>query len=320
MAELIYRAGFKNEGLEPVDGSYATQLGALHRIQAPAAPDLVQTLTKVPSADRAVMTVVRPATLAVSSLKDNCYVGAHVQNFPPSIDYFKIRATFEQPEWESPAANFGWAAAIFYRSDRDEGYPYAEERTALTMRSQATDGARSARLNMPDVDKDDVEGGKPGPVPSGVYDCIYESGNPQLSTFTLELLIDRKTFHRARGLLEARELVRSEFPNPSGPLPTPASSRPYTPPGRWFPHPLLTADLESDTNPEPDPARRPRLTQSVGFVLAIASSSDAAKVPAYGKARVMISDFSVYRLSRWEVWLARLGLGWLERLLGGQSR
>jgi len=313
MAELIYRAGFKTEALEPADGSYASQLGALRRIQAPAEPGLVQSLSTPASPHRAVMTVTRPPTLATDSERDNCYVGALVQNFPRSIDYFKVRATFELPAWESPATNFGWAAAIFYRSENADDWPYSEERATLTMRSQATDGERAGRLNMPGATN--VEGGRPGTVPSAVYDAIYETGVRQLSMFTLELLVDRKKFGVARGRLEARARERSEFPDPPGSPPSPPSWRPYLD-GRWFTHPVISANM----NKKPDPIGLPDPTHSVGFALAIASSNDSAKAPVYGKATITISDFSVYRLSLLEVLVARWGMGWLERLFVGSVR
>lgn len=288
MGKLIYQAGFESDALEPAGGDGAETLGALRLTQPPDVPGPATQLIMWASPPRAEFALTRAKDFPVNNDRENCYFGAVVDAFPRSIDYFKIRATFEMPQWVggTTTMDYGWAAVIFYRKDNSEDWPFPGERATVTFRSGSAGGVRTARLNMPGAT--DVLGGKPPPVPTDLYAGIYESGDRQRSTFTLELLVDRNWLGIARARLEARVYERSEAPNPlMSPLrlPTWSSHVEY----RWFTHPLITEDLTEEPG---------MTTDSVGFALSIASASDE------GTAMITISDFCVYRLTILEVaWL-----------------
>ena len=116
MAKLIYQAGFESEALDAAGGDSADTLGPMQLTQGPEVPgSAIDKLTMLASPPRAQFTLTRAKDFPVNDLKTNCYVGAVVYPFSWNVPYFKVRATFELPDWQSTATKFGWAAAVFYR-------------------------------------------------------------------------------------------------------------------------------------------------------------------------------------------------------------
>lgn len=306
MPQLIYVAGFKSVAMYPVM-DIVPPIGPLQLTQPPDPPQGAGgQLDLLTSPDRAKLTLTRPSSLEANNVRDNCYVGAAVNPFPRDIQYFKVRATFELPTWESEAANYGWAAVVFYRKGDAAYWPSRDDRATVTLRSASQAGTRSARLNTPGQTQ--VPGQQPLPsIPDRIYAEVYTSNDRARSTFTIEILVDRKTFGIARAKLEAHD---------------PETSTPYVV-TRWFKHALITNDLTDNVDSPSigpvDPDGRDK-TDSVGFAVGIASCTDASGTPVDGIATVTISDFRIYRLSLIDVALARFGIftDWIWRVLSGQ--
>jgi hypothetical protein len=184
--------------------------------------------------------------------------------------------------------------AIFYRKGGVDYWPFRNERPTVTLRSTLKTGTLSAQMNMPGQSSQIA----PVPVTDGVYAEIYASGDPQRSTFTLEILVDRKWFGIARARLEAQ-----------GPTSPYVSSR-------WFRHDLITEETMEKSPIGPiDPEARPEV-ESAGFAIAIATADQD------GTAAITVSDFRIYSLSLLEVlnaigWFRAFG-DWLLRL--GRAR
>ena len=293
MAKLIYQAGFESEALDAAGGDSADTLGPMQLTQGPEVPgSAIDKLTMLASPPRAQFTLTRAKDFPVNDLKTNCYVGAVVYPFSWNVPYFKVRATFELPDWQSTATKFGWAAAVFYRKGDADYWPRDDERATITMRSALANGVLQSYLNMP---------GRSNNVPAvvippEVFGELY-SADSQRSTFTLEMIVDRARFAQARARLEAHG---------SGPTG-------HYDVARWFKHALLTEETEArrprptipDSRPTPDPR------DSVGFALAIASCDQK------GTASITISDFRIYELSLMELLFRKIA-DWLSSLLPGR--
>jgi hypothetical protein len=285
MAELIYQAGLRisddpldpNDRPKPIPPIVGADFGPLQLIQSPEQPGSEDTRNAETSGLK--LTLVRTDNVSDQNpiggeRKDNCYVGAVVSGLPTDLRFFKVRATFEAPTWETTDATYGWAAVVFAR-EKGASYPTRDQRTTVTLASSKdAAGVVAAKLNTPGGAPPDATppfaanaGVAPKPIAELARRAIYGLGSAR---FTIELLVDRVT-KRGRAGLETKIF---------GWLPYRER--------RWFAHPLIMDDAnEIDT---------------AGFSLAIASG--------IGTASIEVHDFRVYRLSALEALMIRFGAIW----------
>jgi hypothetical protein len=266
LAKLIYRTDFASRGYPASTDDY--HLGPLHQTES-TIPGVTAggAMTHVASPPGAHLQVTRlvtdPATDEGGATKDDCYHGAVAENFPHYLHCFKIRATFELPEWDSNAPEYGWALVVIARRGDATVGTTSDDRVAVTLRSFKNATGTGAILNVPG-------GTALTPkvnLPPQLYSDIYKSHDPVRSTFTIELLIDQID-HQARAGLEAFSAVTGSF------------TQRY-----WFTHPLMA------TTPKVD---------AVGFVVAVARGQGTASaiIRDFSVYRLSWLEIVVTRIAR----------------------
>ena len=275
LARLIYQAGFENNAFMPPTDLLG--LGPLQLTQSPELPGSARTDVLKQSGLR--LTVTR--TSSPDTDKDDTYVGAVVP-FRDDIDLFKIRATFELPEWDSVAQKYGWAMVLFVRKG---DYPARDERTTVTLQSALNTDGLFGKVNTPGGPAVDPANAAPE-IPESIRAAIFDSGDRSGSTFTLELLVNRRNKVARAGFEPRARLWARWFPGRGGFL---YRWMPYAK-HRWFTHRLITPPLPGDpVGP----------IESAGFAIAITKEG-------LGTASATVTDFRIYTLSLFDILLA----GW----------
>jgi hypothetical protein len=203
---LIYRAGFRDETLEPLEDPLG--LGRLHPTNNMPGKDPRGAITLFPppsylsgQSGAAQFTCIRPTAwpqqLAVT--------GAVVFPFPSDLDVFRIQALFSEPKG-AHGNDDTWAVVILARGG-DVPDP-SNGSTSIAVSLQSADQNRQDPTPMPGVRMNTPGGlpvgGTPGPnaglglfLPQSVFDVLFAFEAPEfdpgtyLPFFELEAQVDR---------------------------------------------------------------------------------------------------------------------------------